>query len=92
MKETGEGQARLKRQADRENEYISRLMEKQDAEEHAKKKVRPATEASPEGGAEAVQQPMEVSQAPEGPSSASSSRERPSDDNYPKRQKTEPKN
>ena len=35
---------------------------------------------------------MEVSQAPAGPSSASSSRERPSDDNDPKRQKTEPKN
>ena len=50
MTETGEGQARLKRQVDRENEYISRLMEKQDGEEQAKKKVKPDIMASPEGG------------------------------------------
>ena len=93
MKETCEGQPRLKRQADRENEYISRYMEKHDAGEHAKKKSRPTTAACSEGGEDVVQQPMEVSQVPvpEGHGGASSSRERPVDDNDPKRQKVEPK-
>ena len=50
MKDNDEGQARLKRQADRENEYISRVLEKHDAEEHAKKKAKPGVEASSEGG------------------------------------------
>ena len=94
MKETGEGQARLKRQVDRENEYISRFMEKHDVGEQAKKKARPTTEECSEGGAAGEQQPMEVSQVPvpAGHSDASSSRERPVDDNDPKRQKVEPKN
>ena len=61
MKETGDGQARLKRQVDRENEYISRIMEKEDAEEQAKKKARPDMEASTKGGVVEVQQPMDVS-------------------------------
>ena len=50
MQETGEGQARLKRQVDKENEYFSRILEKHDAEEQAKKKARPDTEASAKGG------------------------------------------
>ena len=73
MKDSEAGQARLKRQVDRENEYISRVMEKHDAEEQAKKKARPCVEASSqEGGAEEIQQPMEVSQVLEGSSGASS--------------------
>ena len=92
MKDNDEGQARLKRQADRENEYINGVLEKHDAEEHAKKKAKPGVEASSEGGAQEVQQPMDVSQVPDGHSGASSSRERPTTDNHPKRQKIEPKN
>ena len=94
MKETDDGQARLKRQVDRENEFINRFMEKHDEGEQAKKKARPTTEACSEGGAAGEQQPMEVSQVPvpAGHSDASSSRERPVDDDDPKRQKVEPKN
>ena len=64
-------------------------MEQHDAEEQTKKKARPGASASSEGGAEEVQPPMEVSQVLEGPSGASSSRERPLDDHDQKRQKIE---
>ena len=92
MKDSSEGQARLKRQVDRENEYISRFMEKQDEEAQARKKPKPDISASTEGGAEGgQQQPMEVAQVPAvHGGSASSSRERPPDDSIPKRQKIEP--
>ena len=50
MKDSDEGQARLKRQIDRENEYISRCMEKHDTGEQVKKKAKPTTEASTAGG------------------------------------------
>ena len=98
MKDSSEGQARLKRQVDRENEYISRFMEKQDEEAQARKKPKPDISASTEGGAEGgQQQPMEVAQhpiryglAPSASPSASSSCERLPDDTDPKRQKIEP--
>ena len=92
MKDTDEGQARIKRQVDRENEHIGRILEKQDEEEHAKKKAKPDHMASSEGGAEVIHQPMELSQVPEVQGGASSSRDRPLDDHDPKRQKVEPKN
>ena len=93
MKGTGEGQARLKRQADREDEYISRLLEKQDEEENAKKKPKPDHLASSTGEAvEGAHQPMDVAPVPPVPvgDGASSSRYRPTDDSEPKRQKVEP--
>ena len=68
-------------------------MEKSDLGEQARKKVKPTTEACPEGGEAGAPQPMEVAQVPVhgGHSGASSSRERPAEDVDPKRQKIEPK-
>ena len=40
LKETSEGQGRLKRQIDRENEYLSKVLEEHDRDEQARKKVR----------------------------------------------------
>ena len=92
MKESTEGQTRLKRQVDREHEYISRILEKEDGDESAKKKPKPDQVACSKGGAgEGVHQPMDVGQVPAVlGSGASSSRERPPDDNEPKRQKMDP--
>ena len=92
MKESGEGQARLKRQVDREHEYISRILEKHDGEENARKKPKPDHMANSEGGAdEGAQQPMDVGQVPAVlGGGASSSRERSLDDSEPKRQKVDP--
>ena len=92
MKGTEEGQSRLKRQVDREHEYISRILEKEDGEESAKKKPKPDQAESSEGGtAEGVHQPMDVAPVPSVPGGgASSSRERPPDDSEPKRQKVDP--
>ena len=89
MQKSNEGQARIKRQIDRENEHISRILEKHDTEEQVKKKAKPDTEASPQGGATEADQPMEIVPAVRSQSRASSSWERP-DDTDPKRQKTEP--
>ena len=51
MQKSSEGQARLKRQTDPENEYLSRVLEANDQKEPAWKKVRSDVVASPEGGA-----------------------------------------
>ena len=50
MQKTEAGQARLKRQADRENDYFSRVLEKHDQEEQSKKRPKVDLEASPAGG------------------------------------------
>ena len=89
MQQSSKGQARIKRQIDRENEHISRILEKNDTEEQAKKKVKPDAEASIQGGATEADQPMEIVPAVRSQSRASSSWERP-DDTDPKRQKIEP--
>ena len=89
MQQSSKGQARIKRQIDRENEHISRILEKNDTEEQAKKKVKPDAEASIQGGATEADQPMEIVPAVRSQSRASSSWERP-DDTDPKRQRTEP--
>ena len=51
LQQTNEGQERLKRQADRENEFYSKVLEKHDLDEQAKKKAKTDLEASAEGGA-----------------------------------------
>ena len=91
MQQSSEGQARIKRQIDRENEHISRILEKHDTEEQTKKKAKPDAEASPEGGAAEVDQSMDTTPAVGSQSRASSSWESPTDDTEPKRQKTEPR-
>ena len=51
MQQSTEGQARLKRQADRENDHLARLLEQQDREEEqAKKKARMNPTAKAEEG------------------------------------------
>ena len=59
MQQSAEGQSRIKRQADRENEQLTRLLVQQDqAEEQAKKKARvedtdeaPSSSTTPSQGA-----------------------------------------
>ena len=50
MKDTEEGQARLKRQVDRENEYISRFMESMTQESRSRRKRSPPRRRAQKGG------------------------------------------
>ena len=50
IQQSQEGQERVKRQVDRENEFIARSMEMQDKENEARKRQRRAPGLAPEGG------------------------------------------